>query len=281
MTKRSVADSVMTEDPLGSFSNTLVLKMRWAKRGRKSFTSSTVTRTWRPQRQNNPGPVPRSPTCAAFSRLLLGLPLGLSLAMAARVVLTVAGLMPNLPSPPARLYSMAAKRPESASVALTRSTMVSTAASSGSEAAEAFLVMVFGQANLCAIHAKRVTLLPRDMQLARRIRGDKDGGKITTVVATPGQGPDRSQEVSYTDTKVIGNGSFGVVYQAKLCHSGEMATSWRQDQETELMAAKKGLTNPRMPFQDFADTEFFQRELEALEQRGMVRKKVLEERGKT
>ncbi|KAG7273134.1 hypothetical protein CRUP_005462 [Coryphaenoides rupestris] len=39
------------------------------------------------------------------------------------------------------------------------------------EAAEAFLVMVFGNANLCAIHAKRVTLLPRDMQLARRIRG--------------------------------------------------------------------------------------------------------------
>lgn len=50
----------------------------------------------------------------------------------------------------------------------------------------------------------------------------KDGGKVTTVVATPGQGPDRPQEVSYTDTKVIGNGSFGVVYQAKLCDSGEM-----------------------------------------------------------
>lgn len=42
------------------------------------------------------------------------------------------------------------------------------------------------------------------------------------MVATPGQGPDRPQEVSYTDTKVIGNGSFGVVYQAKLCDSGEM-----------------------------------------------------------
>lgn len=52
--------------------------------------------------------------------------------------------------------------------------------------------------------------------------GDKDGSKVTTVVATPGQGPDRPQEVSYTDTKVIGNGSFGVVYQAKLCDSGEM-----------------------------------------------------------
>lgn len=43
-----------------------------------------------------------------------------------------------------------------------------------------------------------------------------------TVIASPGQGPDRSTEVSYTDTKVIGNGSFGVVYQAKLCDSGEM-----------------------------------------------------------
>ncbi|XP_032386018.1 glycogen synthase kinase-3 beta isoform X2 [Etheostoma spectabile] len=55
-----------------------------------------------------------------------------------------------------------------------------------------------------------------------KVSRDKDGGKVTTVVATPGQGPDRPQEVSYTDTKVIGNGSFGVVYQAKLCDSGEM-----------------------------------------------------------
>lgn len=52
--------------------------------------------------------------------------------------------------------------------------------------------------------------------------GDKDGSKVTTVGATPGQGPDRPQEVSYTDTKVIGNGSFGVVYQAKLCDTGEL-----------------------------------------------------------
>lgn len=39
------------------------------------------------------------------------------------------------------------------------------------EAAEAFLVMLFSDSNLCAIHAKRVTLFPRDIQLARRIRG--------------------------------------------------------------------------------------------------------------
>lgn len=50
----------------------------------------------------------------------------------------------------------------------------------------------------------------------------KDGSKVTTVVATPGQGLDRPQEVSYTDTKVIGNGSFGVVFQAKLCDNGEL-----------------------------------------------------------
>ncbi|KAK8397236.1 hypothetical protein O3P69_004744 [Scylla paramamosain] len=50
----------------------------------------------------------------------------------------------------------------------------------------------------------------------------KDGNKITTVIATPGQGSDRPQEVSYMDTKVIGNGSFGVVFQAKLCDTGEL-----------------------------------------------------------
>lgn len=42
---------------------------------------------------------------------------------------------------------------------------------SSSQAAEAFLVMLFSDANLCAIHAKRVTIFPRDIQLARRIRG--------------------------------------------------------------------------------------------------------------
>lgn len=39
------------------------------------------------------------------------------------------------------------------------------------EAAEAFLVGLFEQTNLCALHAKRVTIFPRDMSLARRIGG--------------------------------------------------------------------------------------------------------------
>lgn len=38
------------------------------------------------------------------------------------------------------------------------------------EAAEAYLVNLFEDTNLCTIHAKRVTISPKDMQLARRIR---------------------------------------------------------------------------------------------------------------
>ncbi len=41
------------------------------------------------------------------------------------------------------------------------------------EASEAYLVGLFEDTNLCAIHAKRVTIMPKDMQLARRIRGDR------------------------------------------------------------------------------------------------------------
>ena len=41
------------------------------------------------------------------------------------------------------------------------------------EAAEAYLVSLFEDTNLCAIHARRVTIMTRDLQLARRIRGDR------------------------------------------------------------------------------------------------------------
>ena len=40
------------------------------------------------------------------------------------------------------------------------------------EAAEAHLISILEDTNLCAIHAKRVTILPRDMMLARRLRRD-------------------------------------------------------------------------------------------------------------
>ena len=39
------------------------------------------------------------------------------------------------------------------------------------EGAESYIVELFEDTNLCAIHAKRVTIMPKDMQLAQRIRG--------------------------------------------------------------------------------------------------------------
>lgn len=40
------------------------------------------------------------------------------------------------------------------------------------ECSEAYLVKLFEDTNLCAIHGNRVTILPKDMQLARRIRAE-------------------------------------------------------------------------------------------------------------
>jgi serine/threonine protein kinase len=57
--------------------------------------------------------------------------------------------------------------------------------------------------------------------------------KVTTVLATKGKGDEETEEITYTDAKVIGNGSFGVVYQARL-----MATN-------ELVAIKKVLQDRR------------------------------------
>ncbi|KAG2609567.1 hypothetical protein PVAP13_4KG049800 [Panicum virgatum] len=49
----------------------------------------------------------------------------------------------------------------------------SSAVAALQEAAEAYLVGLFEDTNLCTIHAKRVTIMPKDIQLARRIRGER------------------------------------------------------------------------------------------------------------
>ena len=41
------------------------------------------------------------------------------------------------------------------------------------ESAESYLARLFEDSNLCAIHAKRVTIMPKDIQLAHRIRGER------------------------------------------------------------------------------------------------------------
>ena len=41
------------------------------------------------------------------------------------------------------------------------------------EAAEAYLVGLFEDTNLCAIHTRRVIIMPKDIQLARQIQGER------------------------------------------------------------------------------------------------------------
>ena len=50
----------------------------------------------------------------------------------------------------------------------------SSALSALHEAAEAYLVDLMEDTNLCCIHAKRVTIMPKDIQLARRLRNDPE-----------------------------------------------------------------------------------------------------------
>jgi len=49
----------------------------------------------------------------------------------------------------------------------------STAILALQEAAEAYLVGLFEDTHMCAVHAGRVTIMPKDMTLARRIRGER------------------------------------------------------------------------------------------------------------
>lgn len=51
------------------------------------------------------------------------------------------------------------------------------------EASEAFLVSLFEDTNLCAIHAKRVTVMAKDMQLALRIRGDHFSNTLKRILS--------------------------------------------------------------------------------------------------
>ena len=57
----------------------------------------------------------------------------------------------------------------------------STALAALQEAAENFLIGLFEDVNLLAVHAKRVTVMPHDISLALRIRGDQTHWRITPM----------------------------------------------------------------------------------------------------
>lgn len=63
------------------------------------------------------------------------------------------------------------------------------------EAAEAYLVALFEDANLCAIHAKRVTITPKDTRLAMRLRGE------TLPDSAYDQNPPKPPTITMTITK--------------------------------------------------------------------------------
>ncbi|XP_062141874.1 ion-translocating oxidoreductase complex subunit C-like [Drosophila sulfurigaster albostrigata] len=65
------------------------------------------------------------------------------------------------------------------------------------EASEAYLVGLFEDTNLCAIHAKRVTIMPKDIQLARRIRGEHSAvATSASPVAAPPATPASEKKVA-------------------------------------------------------------------------------------
>jgi serine/threonine protein kinase len=72
-------------------------------------------------------------------------------------------------------------------------------------------------------------------------RTDVNNSKAVTVVATRGRGAEISEEISYSDTKVIGNGSFGVVYQAKIVQTNEQVAIKKvlQDKRFKVLSTKK------------------------------------------
>ena len=49
----------------------------------------------------------------------------------------------------------------------------SAAVAATQEATESYVIGVLSDTNLCALHARRVTIMPRDVQLARRLRGER------------------------------------------------------------------------------------------------------------
>jgi histone H3 len=52
-----------------------------------------------------------------------------------------------------------------------------TALAASQEASEAYLIGLMEDTNLCAIHARRVTIMPKDIQLSRRIRREYESLK--------------------------------------------------------------------------------------------------------
>ena len=79
--------------------------------------------------------------------------------------------------------------------------MQSMALAAVHEASEAFTVGLMEDANLCAIHGKRVTVFPKDIQLAQRLRGDDVKG--TPPESTESNTSTNVSKVAFVNNKWI------------------------------------------------------------------------------
>jgi histone H3/H4 len=60
-----------------------------------------------------------------------------------------------------------------ASVTASKLRIGSSALQAIQEATEAYMISLLSDTNMCALHARRVTAMPRDMQLAKKLRGER------------------------------------------------------------------------------------------------------------
>ena len=58
---------------------------------------------------------------------------------------------------------------------------------------------------------------PHPSQTAQKKSSSSTSSHVISSIATPGCGANRPVKVQYCNQRVIGNGSFGVVYRAELC----------------------------------------------------------------
>ena len=69
----------------------------------------------------------------------------------------------------------------------------------------------------------------------------KNGSRVTHVNATVGAPPDRQEDISYTDLRIIGSGSFGVVYQARLLESNDSVAIKKVLQDKRFKVRERGV----------------------------------------
>jgi hypothetical protein len=111
------------------------------------------------------------------------------------------------------------------------------------EASKTYLVGLFEDANLCAIHAKRVTIMPKDLHLARQLRGEHSKTDSTTIGEQQGRVPKDSKKkpVDPVTTTTPGEAAHATAEAWRASNRGR--TKRKNKPPTKNPARKKPATN--------------------------------------